>query len=83
MKDRWKKAASSSKVFGAILTDLTKAFYCVCHDLLVAKLNAYGLSLAVLKVIQDYVLNRKQRKKLDPHTVHGKILYLVFLSDRS
>ena len=83
MIDRWKKAVDSNKVFGAILTDLSKALDCICHDLLVAKLHTYGLSLPALKMIQDYLLNRKRRTKLDPHTVHGRILYLVFLRDRS
>ena len=62
--DRWKKAVDSNKVFGAILTDLSKVFDCICHDLLVAKLHAYGLSLPALKMIQDYLLNRKQRTKI-------------------
>ena len=38
-----KKAVDSNKVFGAILIDLSKAFHCICHDLLVAKLHTYGL----------------------------------------
>ena len=58
------KAVDSNKVFGAILTDLSKAFDFICHDLLVAKLHAYGLSLPALKMIQDYLLNRKQRTKI-------------------
>ena len=64
MIDKWKKAVENNKVFGAILTDLSKAFDSICHDLLVAKLHAYGLSLLALKMIQDYLLNRKQRTKV-------------------
>ena len=65
---KWTKAVDNSKAFGkafgALLTDLSKAFDCICHDLLVAKLHAYGLSLPALKMIQDYLLNRKQRTKI-------------------
>ena len=64
MIDKWKKAVDNNKVFGALLTDLSKAFDCICHDLLVAKLNAYGLSLPALKMVQDYLQNRKQRTKI-------------------
>ena len=64
MTEKWKKAIDSNKVFGAILTDLSKAFDCICHDLLIAKLHAYGLSLPALKMIQDYLQNRKQRTKI-------------------
>ena len=51
MIDKWKKAVDNNKVFGALLTDLSKAFDCICHDLLVAKLNAYDLSLLASKII--------------------------------
>ena len=64
MIGKWKKAVDNNKVFGAILTDLSKAFDCICHDLLVAKLHAYGLSLPALKMTQDNLLNRKQRTKV-------------------
>ena len=48
MIDKWKKAVDNNKVLGALLTDLSKAFGCICHDLLAAKLNAYGLSFSAL-----------------------------------
>ena len=51
--DKWNKAVDNHKVFGTVLTDLSKAFDCIYHDLLIAKLNAYGLSLPALKLITD------------------------------
>ena len=57
--DKWKKAVDSNKVFLAVLADLSKAFDCICHDLLIAKLNTDGLSLSALKLITDYLQNGK------------------------
>ena len=58
MLNKWKTAVDSNKVFGAVLTYLLKVFDCICHDLLVSKLHANGLSLPDLKMIQDYLLNQ-------------------------
>ena len=59
--EKWKRFVDRGKVFGALLTDLSKAFDCLNHDLLIAKLKAYGFSLPALRLIHDYLLNRKQR----------------------
>ena len=48
-----------------VLTDLSKAFNCLDHELLTAKLNAYGFSLPALQLINDYLSNRKQRTKIE------------------
>ena len=64
MIDKWKKALDNHKVFGAVLTDLSKAFDCISHDLLIAEPNAYRLSLPALKLITDYLQNRRQRTKI-------------------
>ena len=45
--------------------DLSKAFDSVNHDLLIAKLNAYGLNMDALKLIKTYLLKRHQRVKVN------------------
>ena len=48
---------------GAVLMDLSKAFDCIRHDLLIAKLHAYGFSQEALALINDYLTNRQQNLK--------------------
>ena len=63
MLEKWKRSVNNSKMFGALLTDLSKAFYCLNHELLIAKLKAYGFSLTALKLVHNYLSNIKQRTK--------------------
>ena len=62
---KWKSAKDKGKSFGAVLTDLSKAFDCLPHELILAKLHAYGFSLSALRLIQSYLSNRKQRTKIN------------------
>ena len=50
---------------GILLTDLSKAFGCINHELLIAKLHAYGVSLELLTFIQSYLSKRIQRVKIN------------------
>ena len=59
--EKWKRSIDRDKVFGVLLTYLSKAFECLNHDLLIAKLNVYGFILSSLRLIRDYLLNRKQK----------------------
>ena len=56
--DRYDKA-------GVLLTDLSKAFDCLWHDLLVAKLHAYGFDHQSLKLIYSYLNDRFQRVRIN------------------
>ena len=58
---QWKKSVDSSGAFGAILTDLSKAFDCLSPELLIAKLDAYCFDKSSLKLIHSYLSNRKKR----------------------
>ena len=65
MLDKWKRSVDSRKAFGVLLTDLSKAFDCLNHQLLIAKLNAYGFSLPALRLVHDYWSHRKQRTRVN------------------
>ena len=49
---------------GTILMDLLKAYDCISHELLIAKLGCYGLDEISLKLILSYLSHRKQRTKI-------------------
>ena len=63
--NKWHSCLDNSGVVGTILMDLSKAFDCLPHELVLAKLHAYGVDIKSLKLLQDYLSNRTQRVKLD------------------
>ena len=65
MLEKWRKALDKRNLAGALTTDLSKAFDCLNHELLVAKLQAYGFSYPSLAFIDSYLSNRKQRTKVN------------------
>ena len=46
--EKWKRAIDNDETFGALLTDLPKAFDCLDHEAPIAKLNGRGFSLPAL-----------------------------------
>ena len=59
--EKWKTAVDNGECVSALFLDLSKAFDTINHDLLLAKLKAYGFSPNALKLMHDYLNNRKQQ----------------------
>ena len=58
--------------------DLSKAFDTLNHDLLLAKLHAYGFDSDSLKVLYIYLSNRYKRTKINKILVRGVELFLEY-----
>ena len=63
--EKLKNSVDKGGSFGALLTDLSKAFDYLDHELFNAKLNAYRFTLPAIRLIHDHLSNRKQRTKID------------------
>ena len=65
MIEKLRKSLNECGAFGALLTDLSKAFDGLPHELLVAELQAYGVDIPSLKLLHSCLTKRKQRVKLN------------------
>ena len=65
MVEKWRQWLDNGGVSGALLTDLSKGFDCILHELLIAKLAVYGFDYNSLQMLQSYLSSRKQRTKIN------------------
>lgn len=65
MVEKWKGALDKGGLSGALLTELSKTFDCIKHDLLIATLGAYGFNSHSLRFIFSYLTERKHRTKIE------------------
>ena len=65
MIEKWRQSLGKGGHYGAPLTDLSKAFDCLSHDLLIAKLHAHGFDIPALRLPHNYLTTKKHRVKID------------------
>ena len=90
-----KKSPDQGGEYGPLLTDISKAFDCLPHNLIIAKLHAYGFDKASLRLMHSYLTDRYQRVKINNSyslwslikhgvpqgSILGPILFNIFLCD--
>ena len=78
MLEKFKEAINRGNQFGALLSDLSKAFDRIDHKLLIAKHYEYGVSSSALNIISSYLKHRAQRTKInDCYSARSNIEYVV------
>ena len=95
MLEKWKASLDKGEYVSVIFMDLSKAFDTINHDLLLAKLKAYGFSHNALAFMLSYLKNRSHRVNINNNfstweeiiagapqgSVLGPLPFNIFISD--
>ena len=90
LTDQWRQALDRKQICGTILMDLSKAFNCMPHCLLLSKRMAYGMSYGATTLFASYLLGRWHRVKIGCaysswatvlKGVLGQMLFNLFIND--